>query len=123
MSELKPCPFCGGDAEITRYGTSRYSTQYECTDCGCQLETGETFNHGEAWNTRDTDQLIAEACDKQNKAIEIGLEITSYISKHSYANHYYEGDHTYSVELSATLEDLLDKFDELAINAPAPEGE
>lgn len=50
--ELKPCPFCGGEAEIVRYGTPRYSTQYECTECGCSLETGETFNHGKAWNTR-----------------------------------------------------------------------
>jgi Lar family restriction alleviation protein len=50
--ELKPCPFCGGEAEIERYGTPRYSTIYSCTECGCRLETGETFNHGDTWNTR-----------------------------------------------------------------------
>jgi hypothetical protein len=49
---LKPCPFCGGEAEIERYGNSRQSTIYACTECGCLLETGEEFNHGARWNTR-----------------------------------------------------------------------
>lgn len=50
--ELKPCPFCGAKAEITRYGNTRMSTQYGCTECGCQLETAEEFNHGNDWNQR-----------------------------------------------------------------------
>lgn len=53
MSELKPCPFCGGQAEISQYGTGRQITQYSCTDCGASLETGETFNHGARWNHRE----------------------------------------------------------------------
>jgi hypothetical protein len=52
VAALKPCPFCGGEAEIVRYGTPRQSTQYRCTNCGCQLETGETFNYGANWNKR-----------------------------------------------------------------------
>lgn len=57
MSEkLKPCPFCGGEAEITQYGDSRKSTQYDCTDCGCSLETSETFNHGSLWNKRHSEE-------------------------------------------------------------------
>jgi len=52
-NELKPCPFCGGEAEIVQYGTPRYSTIIECQECGCKLENGETFNHGNAWNRRD----------------------------------------------------------------------
>lgn len=50
--KLAPCPFCGGEAEIERVGDARQSTIYSCTDCGCRLETGETFNHGAAWNRR-----------------------------------------------------------------------
>ena len=50
--ELKPCPFCGGKAEIEQVGTPRKSTIYRCTDCSCSLETGETFNHGAGWNER-----------------------------------------------------------------------
>ena len=51
-NKLKPCPFCGGEAEIERYGTRKVSTVYVCTECGCQLETGEEWNHGTQWNTR-----------------------------------------------------------------------
>ena len=52
--QLLPCPFCGGEASIERYGNTRVSTQYHCDDCGCFLETGEEFNHGRSWNTRAT---------------------------------------------------------------------
>jgi Lar family restriction alleviation protein len=50
--ELKPCPFCGGAAEIERYGDVRQSTIYACTECGACLETSETWAHGTRWNTR-----------------------------------------------------------------------
>lgn len=52
MIELLPCPFCGNDAEIERYGTSKVSTIYVCTSCGCSLETGEEWDHGRMWNER-----------------------------------------------------------------------
>ena len=57
--DLLPCPFCGGDAEIERLGTTRLSTIYQCTDCGCSLETGEEWGHGDGWNRRAPD-LLAE---------------------------------------------------------------
>lgn len=50
--ELKPCPFCGGEAAIERLGDNRRSTIISCVDCGCCLENGETFKHGTLWNTR-----------------------------------------------------------------------
>lgn len=52
--ELLPCPFCGGEAEISQYGDRRKSTQYQCLECGCNLETGEEWGHGGHWNTRPT---------------------------------------------------------------------
>ncbi len=58
--ELKPCPFCGNEAEIERYGTRRQSTIYTCTNCGCRLETGEEWGHGDDWNKRPT-EAAAEA--------------------------------------------------------------
>ncbi len=49
---LKPCPFCGGEAEIERYGTQRQSCIIVCDDCGCRLEVNETFSCGDSWNNR-----------------------------------------------------------------------
>lgn len=51
--ELKPCPFCGGEADLERRGDRHVSTIVACLECGCRLENGETFDHGSAWNTRD----------------------------------------------------------------------
>ena len=67
--KLKSCPFCGGKANIDRYGTPRVSTQYSCEDCGCNLETSEEWNHGDRWNTRaltprqEAADAMAEALD------------------------------------------------------------
>ena len=58
--KLLPCPFCGGEAEIERYGTPSVSTIYRCTICGCSLETGEEWDHGRQWNTRETIDRIVE---------------------------------------------------------------
>ncbi len=60
MSELKPCPFCGGEASIKRMGTSRVSMQIECLDCNADVETGETWiNENSHWNARESDKEIA----------------------------------------------------------------
>lgn len=52
MVELKPCPFCGGRAEIQQVGDRQRSTIYQCAYCSCRLETGEEWGHGTDWNTR-----------------------------------------------------------------------
>lgn len=37
MSELKPCPFCGGEAELRHiaHGKTAYVV---CTKCGCKTQ-------------------------------------------------------------------------------------
>jgi len=53
MKELKPCPFCGGKSDFKRIGTSRTSCIIECEDCGCRLESNESYeNSGDQWNKR-----------------------------------------------------------------------
>ena len=59
--KLKPCPFCGGEAEFERTGTPRQSCIVTCTECGCRLESGETGElSGISWNTRVLDESSEE---------------------------------------------------------------
>lgn len=77
--ELKACPFCGGEAEIERVGNRRVSTVYQCTNCGCSLETGEEWGHGKGWNTRTPapdeevveDAIIAVLHELERQAVSI----------------------------------------------------
>jgi Lar family restriction alleviation protein len=68
MSEaLKPCPFCGGQAEFERKGTARHSTIITCTNCGATLETGAEWDHEREWNERPADKCLGQ--------IEAGLSM------------------------------------------------
>jgi Lar family restriction alleviation protein len=57
MTELKPCPFCGGEAEVTPIAWNII----QCTRCTCQLivlpiPEGATEEYAiEAWNRRAND--------------------------------------------------------------------
>ena len=61
MEELKPCPFCGGEAKFLRAvntisGVSE-SGFIECSECGCFLPNADNETEAEmtqAWNTRPT---------------------------------------------------------------------
>lgn len=37
--ELKPCPFCGGVAELRAYTTSYDTWRVRCTRCGAETKT------------------------------------------------------------------------------------
>lgn len=56
MGELKPCPFCGGTAEILRVGSARASMQIGCSFCGAFMESGDvvglTKPEDYRWNRR-----------------------------------------------------------------------
>lgn len=58
MEELKPCPFCGGRAEITNedcYGYTSDETLVCCVACNLQLGLGNQYDLEEAieaWNRR-----------------------------------------------------------------------
>lgn len=50
--ELLPCPFCGGEAEFEREGTSRRSCIVRCRNCGARHESSdEGKRSGRSWNT------------------------------------------------------------------------
>lgn len=55
MSELKPCPFCGGEAEIltaeSMHGGNLYGVMCDC--CAGRADVYDTEAEAiEAWNTR-----------------------------------------------------------------------
>lgn len=55
IQDLKRCPFCGGEAEFERLGTSRQSCIVVCTWCGCSHESSDQGTHnGQSWNRRFT---------------------------------------------------------------------
>ena len=45
MSELKPCPFCGGEAW-------RGKQRVFCHDCGAQVDEDMEFGEDTKWNRR-----------------------------------------------------------------------
>ena len=50
--ELKPCPFCGGEADFDHFGNQRMPTVISCTDCGARLKSRWDRGQGLAWNQR-----------------------------------------------------------------------
>ena len=54
MSKLKPCPFCGGEAEMSKWKCGYYVSCIE-SDCFVCPETGDFESREEAieaWNKR-----------------------------------------------------------------------
>jgi Lar family restriction alleviation protein len=57
MSELKPCPFCGGAAEAD-YGYYDYNLHgVHCSECGAYVSTmkDDPEDAAQMWNRRATD--------------------------------------------------------------------
>ena len=76
MSELKRCPFCGGEAKIDK--TIANTVSVECTVCHASSRMilcteGDIEQKAiEAWNTRKPMQNIVERLEKE-------LEMTEWI--------------------------------------------
>lgn len=66
--ELKPCPFCGGEAELVELGIKVWSPR--CTQCECKLNQVYRSKQKavEAWNIR---KPMDEIVDKLEKAAKI----------------------------------------------------
>ena len=75
-NELKPCPFCGGEAFINTVESHAHEvatfmpdypggTFIECTSCTCAL-SGETEDKAiEAWNTRKPIDKVVEQLESK----------------------------------------------------------
>lgn len=75
--QLKPCPFCGGEAHFERIGTPRQSCIVECDSCGARLESSEEgVRCGRMWNTRaqpaQASQEAVAWCDHCGEGVTVG---------------------------------------------------
>jgi len=54
--EIKPCPFCGGDAELLTWFEETEARHIQCTDCKCMtgIPHFERSFAYDQWNTRTT---------------------------------------------------------------------
>lgn len=52
MTDLKPCPFCGGGAHAERSEHGGFNVT--CTHCGCRVHDSNEFDQ---WNTRPVPEL------------------------------------------------------------------
>ena len=68
--ELKPCPFCGGKAELTAIPS--VSIHYLCKRCKASgpYHTAHK-DHVEQWNTRATDPLLKEMAEALQQMADI----------------------------------------------------
>lgn len=59
MYELKPCPFCGGEAGVVRHAYDARNDVFgvECTVCGCSTQQNYKHRLGAVgvWNRRASD--------------------------------------------------------------------
>lgn len=60
MNELKPCPFCGGEACIQRHELIGHEDTFGVVCLNCRAETRQLFTHekvaARAWNRRVGEQ-------------------------------------------------------------------
>lgn len=68
MSELKPCPFCGGEAKLYSIGTGspHYGNYHQVVCQGCLTSSGAYWSGEQsaidAWNTRHEEIVRCRDC-------------------------------------------------------------
>ena len=65
MSRLKPCPFCGGEAELYEYDNQFSEVVYiiSCFKCNCKMELNHEGRLVDKWSTRAQNQWISVVDD------------------------------------------------------------
>jgi len=67
--ELKPCPFCGGNA-LSTLDPEKIS----CDDCGGRMIYYYNLSVDEEWNTRPLEDALLEACRAAFAFVEMHAE-------------------------------------------------
>lgn len=85
MTELKPCPFCGNEAEIHSWYikgvANRLHYRARCKSCGCECRNNLGYRTAkkatEIWNRRKLIDKIVEQLEnleKRNRELEDAIE-------------------------------------------------
>ena len=62
---LKPCPFCGGEAELLNNGHDYFWVICMNRECGCEMSGMDSLKAAyEQWNTRKPMDRIVEQLEK-----------------------------------------------------------
>jgi len=64
MSELKNCPFCGGEAKVLSVGSKDHTDWFKSECKGCEVSTNWYPAKSmliKQWNTRKPEQVLLEA--------------------------------------------------------------
>lgn len=88
--ELKPCPFCGGEAFEYYSGSQFEFCEVVCKECGCRSKGKTEAEAIEAWNTRKPIDKVVEALEDE---YDNAGRLTGYFYNHNtYETHgYMEG--------------------------------
>lgn len=85
--ELKPCPFCRGEAELVHHECKMNDIKIQCTKCHTKTGwwMGEPAELIEQWNTRVTsynDPLHYDTLRDRDRYHEMADELADAIAKH-----------------------------------------
>lgn len=94
MTDLKPCPFCGGETSI-RYYKDKYSYYVECNHCmACSGYSSFEDGAVKKWNTRQPAIDWKPIEELTENEIKPGMDILFYDSRYNLNNRFaksYEG--------------------------------
>lgn len=71
MTNLKPCPFCGGEAEVKKHNNrftewwQVFCTNCHITQCGSDYEYEYEYEAAAAWNTRKPMESVVTELEKE----------------------------------------------------------
>jgi Lar family restriction alleviation protein len=73
MGDLKPCPFCGGEAVVLGYEPMRRAYEVCCTHCNVRLFGPEQKSRDEMWNRRAVEAKLEADNKRLRDAIKLAI--------------------------------------------------
>ena len=88
MSDLKPCPFCGGTRSISVLNLFTRDSYRKCDICGAEAPEAKTPEEAaEKWNTRPAEDALKAALKDMCELWEsMGKQIPPLLNEQKYLN-------------------------------------